>query len=319
MTGTSVLFDAPGPRARRTSLIASIISLVVIAAGAVWVITILAAPRESGGITLPGMFDPTRWNIFLDPEVWGSIGRGVVATLQAAAVAAVGAIALGIVLSLMRSSSIPWLRIPTGWLIEFLRGMPVLLMMLFILLVASTGAFWAVVIALILYNGTLIGEALRAGLVALPRGQREAALSVGMREFQSKMLVEFPQAFRQMLPIIVAQLVVLLKDTSLGYIVGYNEIIRNNMNNLGSFYGNRYMFSLFVVTLLIYLALNLSLSWFARWLSRRTASGGTRTRRKGRGPQQPLDPSQTLLEMKARETDRVAANKGLGPYDGTAQ
>ena len=71
-----------------------------------------------------------------------------------------------------------------------------------------------------------------------------------MREFQSKMLVEFPQAFRQMLPIIVAQLVVLLKDTSLGYIVGYNEIIRNNMNNLGSFYGNRYMFSLFLVTLL---------------------------------------------------------------------
>ena len=75
---------------------------------------------------------------------------------------------------------------------------------------------------------------------------------------------------------------------------------------------------LFVVTLLIYLALNLSLSWFARWLSRRTASGGTRTRRKGKGPQQPLDPSQTLLEMKAREADRLAANKGLGPHDGTS-
>ena len=105
-----------------------------------------------------------------------------------------------------------------------------------------------------------------------------------MREFQSKMLVEFPQAFRQMLPIIVAQLVVLLKDTSLGYIVGYNEIIRNNMNNLGSFYGNRYIFSLFLVTLAIYLAINLTLSWFARWLSRRTASGGTRGSRKDRRP-----------------------------------
>ena len=188
----------------------------------------------------------------------------------------------------MRSSSIAWLRIPTGWLIEFLRGMPVLLMMLFILLVASTGAFWAVVIALILYNGTLIGEVLRAGLVALPRGQREAALSVGMREFQSKMLVEFPQAFRQMLPIIVAQLVVLLKDTSLGYIVGYNEIIRNNMNNLGSFYGNRYIFSLFLVTLVIYLAINLTLSWFARWLSRRTASGGSAV--VAAGPGSPIRP-----------------------------
>jgi glutamate transport system permease protein len=310
---TSVLFDAPGPKAKRNSRIASVVSLIVILAGLAWIIVTLAAPRESGGITLPGMFDPSRWDIFLDPQLWQSIGRGIVATLQAAAVAAVGAIVLGIILSLMRSSSIPWLRIPTGWLIEFLRGMPVLLMMLFILLVASTGAFWAVVIALILYNGTLIGEALRAGLVALPRGQREAAMSIGMREFQSKMLVEFPQAFRQMLPIIVAQLVVLLKDTSLGYIVGYNEIIRNNMNNLGSFYGNRYIFSLFLVTLAIYLALNLTLSWFARWLSRRTASGGTR----GRKDKTAIDPTQTILELNAKNADRIAANKGLGQYDGT--
>ncbi|WES65786.1 ABC transporter permease subunit [Microbacter sp. GSS18] len=275
---TSVLFDAPGPRARRASLIGSILSIAVIIAGAVWIYLLLAAPRESGGITLPGMFDVSRWDIFADPEVWTFIGQGVVATLQAAAVAAVGAIVLGIVFSLMRSSLIPWVRIPTAWLLEFFRGMPVLLMMLFILLVASTGAFWAVVIALIIYNGTLIGEALRAGLAALPRGQREAALSVGMREFQSKMLVEFPQAFRQMLPIIVAQLVVLLKDTSLGYIVGYSEIIRTNMNNLGAFFGNRYLFSLFVVTLVIYLTINLSLSWFARWLSKRTASGGRKAK-----------------------------------------
>ena len=316
MTGTSVLFDAPGPRARRVSLILSIVSLVAILGLVVWVGMLLAAPRESGGITLPGMFDPSRWNIFADPQVWTSIGRGVVATLQAAAVAAVGAIILGIAFSLMRSSSIAWVRIPTAWLLEFLRGMPVLLMMLFILLVASTGAFWAVVIALVLYNGTLIGEILRAGLAALPRGQREAALSVGMREFQSKMLVEFPQAFRQMLPIIVAQLVVLLKDTSLGYIVGYNEIIRNNMNNLGSFYGNRYMFSLFAVTLVIYLVINLTLSWFARWLSRRTASGGGRKRKTA----DPMNPA-ALLEAEARadEADRAAANRGLGKYDGTGR
>ncbi|MET0734062.1 MAG: amino acid ABC transporter permease [Microbacterium sp.] len=314
MSGTSVLFDAPGPKARRLSVILSVVSLVLIALLAAWVVMLLAAPRDSGGITLPGMFDPSRWDIFTDPEVWASIGRGVIATLQAAAVAAVGAIILGIALSLLRSSSITWVRIPIAWLVEFLRGMPVLLMMLFILLVASTGAFWAVVIALILYNGTLIGEILRAGLAALPRGQREAALSVGMREFQSKMLVEFPQAFRQMLPIIVAQLVVLLKDTSLGYIVGYNEIIRNNMNNLLSFFGSRYMFSMFVVTLAIYLIINLTLSWFARWLARRTASGGGRVRR---GP--PVDPTNpsAILEVEAK-ADLLAASKGLGRHDGTA-
>ncbi|GAA2988940.1 glutamate transport system permease protein [Microbacterium terrae] len=276
MTGSSVLFDAPGPRARRISLIASIVALVIIAGALAWLIWTLATPRVSGGVPVPAILDPVRWSIFTDPEVWGAIGRGVVATLQAAAVAAVGALVLGVAFSLMRSSTIAWVRIPTAWLLEFLRGMPVLLMMLFILLVASTGAFWAVVIALALYNGTLIGEALRAGLAALPRGQREAALSVGMRTFQAKRLVEFPQAFRQMLPIIVAQLVVLLKDTSLGYIVGYNELIRTMMNNLATFYGNRYLFSLFFVCLIIYLAINLSLSWFARWLARRTASGGGR-------------------------------------------
>jgi glutamate transport system permease protein len=296
VSAPSVLFDAPGPRARRISLIASIIGAVVILGVLAWVIWILATPRVSGGVPVPAILDPVRWDIYLDPEVWGAIGRGVVATLQAAAVAAVGAIVLGIAFSLMRSSLIPWVRIPTAWLLEFLRGMPVLLMMLFILLVASTGAFWAVVIALVLYNGTLIGEALRAGLASLPRGQREAALSVGMREFQSKMLVEFPQAFRQMLPIIVAQLVVLLKDTSLGFIVGYNEIIRTMMNNLASFYGNRYLFSLFFVCLAIYLAINLTLSWFARWLARRTASGGTSRKT---APTDPTNPA-ALLEAEAR-------------------
>lgn len=277
MSGASVLFDAPGPRARRRSLIGSIISIVIIAAGLAWIIYFLAQPRDSGGIVLPGMFDGSRWDIMTDPQVWEGILEGVLATLKAAAVAAVGAIAVGIALSLMRSSTLAWVRIPSAILIEFFRGMPVLLMMLFILLIAATQAYWAVVIALIVYNGTLIGEILRAGLVALPKGQREAAYSLGMREFQSKMLVEFPQAFRQMLPIIVAQLVVLLKDTSLGYIVGYNELTRTTMNNMIAFYGNRYLFTIFTVTLVLYLTINLSLSWFARWLARRTASGSSST------------------------------------------
>lgn len=307
MSGSSVLFDAPGPRARRLSLIASIVGGVLILGALAWVVWTLSQPRISGGIPVPAILDPVRWDIFRDPQVWGAIGRGVLATLQAAAVAAVGAIALGIAFSLLRSSSIAWVRIPTAWIIEFLRGMPVLLMMLFILLLAATGAFWAVVIALVLYNGTLIGEALRAGLAALPRGQREAALSVGMREFQSKMLVEFPQAFRQMLPIIVAQLVVLLKDTSLGYIVGYNELIRTMMNNLASYYGNRYLFSLFFVCLVIYLAINLTLSWFARWLARRTASGGKRGGR-ARAADATANPTQAILLVQANAEARQSAS-----------
>jgi glutamate transport system permease protein len=305
MSSSSVLFDAPGPRARRLSLILSLVFAVVVLGAVAWLVVILATPRVSGGVPVPAILDPSRWDIFAYSEVWLFIGQGVGATLRAAAVAAVGALALGVVFALLRSSDHAAIRVPVAVVQEFLRGMPVLLMMLFILLVASTGAFWAVVVALILYNGTLIGEALRAGLAALPRGQREAALSVGMRSFQSRMLVEFPQAFRQMLPIIIAQLVVLLKDTSLGYIVAYPELIRQMMNTLSSYYGNRYLFSLFAVCLAIYLAINLSLSWFARWLARRTASGGSRSRKRGGGP---VDPDQAILVAQASAASRQMGN-----------
>ncbi|MGW9630422.1 amino acid ABC transporter permease [Agromyces sp. NPDC055520] len=302
MSNSSVLFDAPGPKARRLSLISSIIAGILILAGIGWIVWTLAQPRDSGGITLPGFFDASRWDIFADPEVWQFIiFEGVVGTLRAALTAAVFAVAIGVLFSLLRSSEHAWIRVPTTVVLEFLRGMPVLLMMLFILLVLNTGSFWAVVAALSLYNGAIIGEALRAGLVALPRGQREAGLSLGMRPLQSKMLVEFPQAFRQMLPIVVAQLVVLLKDTSLGFIVGYSELLRVNMNNLGSFYGNRYLFSLFVVTLVLYLSMNLLLSWFARWLSKRTASKSSGARL------DPDDPNRAILvaeaSAKARESE----------------
>ncbi|WP_322409385.1 ABC transporter permease subunit [Microbacterium invictum] len=301
---SNILFDAPGPKARRRSRIISIIGIVGILALGVWVYTILAAPRVSGGVETPSFLDPSRWDFLPYTEFWGSVGRGVLATLQAAAVAAVGALILGVIFALLRSSDHAIVRVPVAILQEFLRGMPVLLMMLFILLLASTGAFWAVVIALVLYNGTLIGEALRAGLVALPRGQREAALAIGMRSLQSRMLVEFPQAFRQMLPIIVAQLVVLLKDTALGYIVAYPELIRTVIYNLGSYYGNRYLLSLFVVTLVIYLAINLSISWFARWLSRRTASGGRKAKRGGSD----VDPDQAILVAQASASARQSGN-----------
>ncbi len=119
MTGTTVLFDAPGPRARRLSIALSIVSLVLIAAVVVWVGMLLAAPRESGGITLPGMFDPSRWNIFLDPQVWTSIGRGVVATLQAAAVHTAGA-DLRALLRAGFANGTPALRVSSH-----LRGVPV--------------------------------------------------------------------------------------------------------------------------------------------------------------------------------------------------
>ncbi|POH63054.1 MULTISPECIES: amino acid ABC transporter permease [Cryobacterium] len=268
---TSVLYDAPGPRARARSRVISVVGIVIILAGLALLVLALGAPKpNANGAVQPGLWDPTRWDVFTDVQVWRSIGEGVLATLRMAGVAAVIALVLGVVFSFARAADHKAIAIPAAIILEFVRGMPVLLMMLFILLVFSSGQYWAGVAALGLYNGAIIGEALRAGIQSLPRGQREAGLAIGLTPLSTRFRIEFPQAFRQMLPIIIAQLVVLLKDTSLAFVVGYSELLRVGARNLPDYFGNRYFFSFFLVVLVIYLAMNLSLSWFARFIARRS-------------------------------------------------
>ena len=257
---TSVLYDAPGPRTRRTSRIVSAVIAVVLVAVVGYSLFTLSGQ---------GLFDADRWDIFNDPLVWLDLLRALGTTLQAALYGAIMAILLGMVMSLLRMASHRAIRIPVSVVLEFLRGMPVLLMMVFFWGVLGLDPFLAVVLALGLYNGAIIGEALRSGLVALPRGQREAGLAIGLPGLQTRLLIEFPQAFRNMLPIIVAQLVVLLKDTSLGYIVGMQELIRRGRLTAEFFGASQYGFSVFVVMVAMYLAVNLTVSYIARRLGRR--------------------------------------------------
>ena len=271
---TNVLYDVPGPKARKLSLVFSILGLLLTVGGLIAIFVFLSMPRvNAGGVAQPGMFDPSRWDIVLDRALWRAVGRGLGATLQMAVVAAVFALIIGVLLSMARMAKTALLRIPATVLIEFFRGMPVLLMMLFILLVFSTGQFWAGVAALAVYNGAVIGEALRSGIVSLPKGQPESGLAVGLTPLQVRFSIEFPQAFRQMLPIIIAQLVVLLKDTSLAYILGYQELLNVVLKQGTSTFGARYLFTLFFVVWAVYLAVNLTLSWIARLVARRTAAG----------------------------------------------
>ena len=260
----SVLYDAPGPKARARSRVISVVGVLAIAALLGWVIYRLAIPQvAANGAETPPILDPTRWTPLAEPQVWTQMAKGVGATLGAAAVGMVGALVLAVLFAFGRLASSKLIRVPVAIVLEFFRGMPVLLMMLFILLVASTGAFIAVVIALIVYNGAILGEALRAGILSLNKGQREAGLSIGLTPTRTRLLIELPQAFTQMLPIIMAQLVVLLKDTSLGYIVGYYELLRT-VKNLSTFFGNYYMFTFWLVGAVIYLAINMLVSWLGR-------------------------------------------------------
>jgi glutamate transport system permease protein len=279
----SLLFDVPGPKSRRRSRIISVVVVVLLAAGVAWLLVTVAAPRTTAaGSVQPGMLDPSRWDVFLDVAVWRRFGSSLLNTLQMAGLAAVLAIGVGVLFSFVRTARTAWIRIPSSIVLEFFRGMPVLLMMFFILLVFATGAYAAGVLALALYNGALIGEILRSGIAALPRGQREAGLTIGLTPLATRFLIEFPQAARNMLPIIIAQLVVLLKDTALAYVIAYPELLQS-VRNLSNYYGNRYFFSFFLVVLVIYLTLNLLLSWVARIVARRTGPGAGTPRVPRRG------------------------------------
>ncbi len=156
---------------------------------------------------------------------------------------------------------------------EFFRGMPVLLLMLFAFLGlpalgVSVSAFWGVVLGLTLYNGAVLGEIFRAGVLSLPRGQREAAYAIGLRHGQMLRLVLFPQAVQRMLPSIISQLVVLLKDTSLGFVIGFNELLRTGQNAV-EFLGSMHALPVYTAIAVIYILTNGTLSFAARWLERR--------------------------------------------------
>lgn len=272
MTHATVLYDAPGPKARFRSRLISVVGVLLLLGILGWVVWRLAQPQvAANGNVTPSMLDASRWDVLAYSEVWQGIARGAWNTLRAALVAMVGAMLVGMLFAFGRLSGSAFIRVPTTVVLEFFRGMPVLLMMLFILLVASTGAFWAVVSALIVYNGAIVGEALRAGVVSLNKGQREAGLSIGLTPVRTRLLIEFPQAFTQMLPIILAQMVVLLKDTSLGYIVAYEELT-SAVKSMSNYYGNGYMFTFWLVVVCIYLAINLTVSWLGRRMARVAAS-----------------------------------------------
>ena len=266
---SSVLYDAPGPRTRRRERLGSIAGALVVLA-----LTALAVRYAAGR----GVFEADRWDVLFDPpknqtasDVWTSmVVRGLGATLRAAAVAAPLALVLGLVLALWRTARRTWVRLPAIVVIELFRGLPVLLMMFFALLGFGWDAFGAVVLGLTVYNMAIIAEILRAGLASLPKGQAEAAYAVGLTRGQTLFSILLPQAVRIMLPSLISQLVVLLKDSSLGFIVGYAELLRSIQTN-ASFFGNRYFIALFVVGAGIYLVVNIALSRVAVWIQRRWA------------------------------------------------
>ena len=259
--------DAPGPRGRRRQRIATVVTAIVLAA------IVLVAFRR---LHSRGQLDGARWRIFSQWSVWDFYLRGFLQTLRAAAVAAVIAVLLGFTLAfgrLAQTAPIRWVAIAY---VEAFRAVPLVLLMFFALLGLpklglDLGPFWSVVIGLTAYNAAVFAEIIRAGILALPHGQSEAANAIGLRYWQAMRLVIVPQAFRAMIPALASQLIVLLKDTSLGALVSYEELLRRAQIT-GEF--ARSPLQALIVAAAFYAVVIFALNHLARRLERRRRGGG---------------------------------------------
>ena len=275
---TSVLYDLPGPKARRRAHVGTAITAVVFVA-----LAALAGIRLADN----GQFDGDKWGPLINPanedfaQVWQLLGKGLANTLIAAALAIVLSLVVGVLLGVGRMMLGRVLRAPVVLFIQLFRGLPVIITIVFVwramvelglddIVAPLPGdtSLWYLVIGLTLYNSVIIAEILRAGVASLPRGQGEAGLAIGMTPAQSMRSVLLPQAFRVMLPALISQFVVALKDTSLAALIGlsYFELL-NRGNQISSIVGNRLQ-TLFVVGL-IFILINYGLSRLATWTERR--------------------------------------------------
>jgi len=276
----TVLYDEPGPRARRRALIGTVIASLLLLGLLGLVVKRLADA---------GQFSMELWGPLIDPnnevfdQVWELLFDGLQATLIAAVLAIACSLVVGTMLGIARMMSGRWGRIPIIGFIELFRGLPVVITIFFVWRVLPEigidldglpggEGLWFLVIGLTLYNSVIIAEIVRAGVASLPRGQREAALAVGLTEGQTMRSVLLPQAFRTMLPALISQLVVVLKDTSLAAVLGlYIELLRRG--NLIALNLDNPIQVLFVVGL-IYIAMNYMLSRAAVWAERRLSRQG---------------------------------------------
>lgn len=264
---SSVLYDTPGPGAKRRNLLLSVVfsALVILLLWWVW----LKMDEKD-------LLTSAQWKPFTESEAWTTyLIPGLLDTLKAAALAMVIALPLGAVFGISRLSDHRWVRIVSGTVVEFFRAIPVLLLMLFAneFYARSTDVtsedrpLYAVVTGLVLYNAAVLAEVVRAGILALPKGQTEAAYAIGLRKGQTMSSILLPQAVTAMLPAIVSQLVVIVKDTALGGVmIGFTELL-NTRGTLAANYANP--IPSFIVVAAMFIVLNFILTSFASWLEGR--------------------------------------------------
>jgi glutamate transport system permease protein len=271
---SSVLFDLPGPQTKRRILVASVIVAIGLAVVGFFVVRRLADQDQ---------FSAEKWGPIVDPsnpqfdDLWRFLGGGLKNTLIAASWAMFFSLTIGTIFAVTRITAARWYRWLVVSMIEVLRGVPVVMAIFFAARVlpeigVDLSLLWYVVIGLTAYNSVVIGEIIRAGVRALPKGQTEAAYAIGLTRMQTLRLILLPQALRIMLPALISQLVVIVKDTSLAAFVSYEELLRRGNIAVQSLHNPIPMLLTIAV---IYVLINYMLSRIAQYaearLSRRRA------------------------------------------------
>ncbi len=258
-----VLYEPPGPRARRRIAIATAISLAAVAAVIAMVI------RQ---FYVSGQLDAKYWALFTRYTTWRFLGRGLVGTIEVALASGVLAFVLGMALMLGRISKYRAARGISMALIEFTRGVPTLLFIYFFFLIApqfglKLPAFWKITAPVAISAAGVVAEVLRSGVNAVPKGQREAALSLGMRDGSVFFKIVFPQAIRYVIPALISELVIVLKDTTFAYVVNYSDLMQNAKVLISNYDA---LLSVYLVTAVIYILINYVLNQISVAVARRT-------------------------------------------------
>ncbi|MFC3574340.1 amino acid ABC transporter permease [Streptomyces yaanensis] len=255
----TALYDLPGPRTRQRHRVYGVMATLALAGLLAWIVHLLFAT---------GQFTYTKWMPFEYKGIQELLLRGLGNTLKAFAIAAVLSLALGGILATGRLSEHALVRRLSTLVVEFFRAMPLLVMIFFIFVALKVQPLPALVAGLTLYNGSVLAEVFRSGVNSVDRGQREAAYALGLRKTQVMSYVLVPQAVRAMLPAIISQLVVALKDTSLGYLITYEEFLHAGKLIASNLDYDLPFIPVVMVISPIYIGMCMLLSWFAQWASR---------------------------------------------------
>ncbi|MBP0447974.1 amino acid ABC transporter permease [Kitasatospora sp. RG8] len=258
---SSALYDIPGPRALARHRLYGMIALAAIAALVGWIVYMLFHTEQ---------FTYGKWTAFQYEGVQDLLLRGLANTLKAFGWTVLFALPFGALFAAGRLSDHRVVRGLSTLVVEFFRAMPLLVMIFFIFAALQVEPLWALVAGLVLYNGSVLAEVLRAGVLAVPAGQREAAYALGMRKTQVMAYVLVPQANRAMLPAIISQLVVALKDTSLGFLITYEEFLHAGKLIATNLDYDLPFIPVVMVIAPVYIGMCLLLSWLARWVEARS-------------------------------------------------